>query len=668
MAKQRKIKSLSFEVIRNMSVILLVVNIIVICNIGYWVNYSVEKSEKQYMAEVISRISLELNSELQRYIDAVQGISVNAVVKEYLETIDDIGLKSNEPYDTAVRTELKIIANIFGENLLHIAVGSLNSNNVIDHEGGAGGAGFSLSSAIYYSAVTEQRTVISSAYTDTNTGRTVVSIAHPVFAENGSVTGVVVFDLLVEHLSYLLSSTSFGETGTSFVLDQNYSVLISPTGSTTASLGNSTYEGDDLQRELATPTGQIIKFSSDGVGRMGGISLIPNAGWYLVSAMDIADFQSRSLLIVGALSVMQLLLSFFGIVMCARFVHKKLMPIKLIQTYMHELSEGNLKSTLDFQSDDEMGALVEDIQNMVKTLFLYINHVSTTIGDFAQGHIFVSDDVEYIGDFRQVHDAMSEFVVLMTSSLQDLKRAVAEVGSGAVQISSGANILANGSQEQAVSVEELNQLISRVNDEISETATYSGKISKYAGNMTTEIMKNNDKMKSLATNVQEVKAHSDEVKRIIKVIEEVAFQTNILALNAAVEAARAGDSGRGFAVVADEVRNLSMRTSTAVQDTTKIITEMAVNVEMTTDLAQETSTGLQYIANEAQSFMDNMANISHSTSDQSNAISEIHKGIEQISEVVHQNAAISEESSASTEELSAQTEMMNLLIQKFRLH
>lgn len=667
--KKRKIKSLAWEMIMRITVMLVVINVFVIINIAYWVNYSVEKGETQYMEEVIARKSGEINNQLQRYIDAVLGISQNAIIQEYLDTVDTIGIvETHSQMEDLVREELNIVADIFDDTVLFVALGSVTSDNVIDHLNSMGGDGFSLKTRPYYNAITEERTVITEAYSDFKTNNTVVTIAHPVYGNSGNVSGVICLDVVVGKLSNILSDTTFGESGTTFLLDQNDSVLVHPEASQSVqNLSTSSFAGDQLLTELANPTGTIFRYDSNDTERMGAIVLIENTGWKLMSAMDVSEFQSRSFLIVGALSCLQIICFAIGIFLCGRFIHKKLTPIKLIQNYMSEISQGQLKSTLDYSSEDEMGALVDDIKSMVSTLFVYIGHVTETIHDFANGNIVVSHDVDYIGDFKPVMDSLDNFVYLMSNSLSELKWAVTEVGSGATQISTGANILASGSQEQAASVEELNQLISRVNQEIADTASYSGKISEYANNLTGDILKNNDKMKELAVNVQEIKEHSGEVKRIIKVIEEVAFQTNILALNAAVEAARAGESGKGFAVVADEVRNLSMRTSEAVQDTTRIITEMAIFVESSADLAQETSHDLQSIVNEAQGFVDNMANITHSTSDQSKAISEINQGIEQISNVVQQNSAISEESAAATEELTAQTDLMTDLITKFHL-
>lgn len=662
--KEKKVKSLSFEVVRNVSIMLILVNIFVIANIAYWVTFSVEKSERVYMTEVLTRISNEVNQEVQRYIDACQALASSALLIEYLETEDNVGhfvLKT--PSDLAVLEELSIPKKIFGDSVLYVSLGSVASDGCIDHEGGYGGPDFSVSTRPYYTAVTQNKTVVTEAYTDYQTGQSIVTIAHPIQGSNGAMIGLVAIDIYVSKLSTLMTSSSFGSSGSATLLDQNNSVLIASNTST----GSGSYSGAQLQQELANPSGNIIQYSSNGVTRMGGFSIIENTGWMLVTGVDVADFQARAKLIVGSLSCLQIFCFAFGVINSGRYIHKKLYPMKLIQDYMHEISIGNLSTSLDYTSDDEMGALVKDIQLMSDTLFTYINHIAKTIEDFAEGTISVNHHVKYHGDFEPIYNSMVRFEDLMSQSLHELKMAVEQVSTGSQQISSGTSVLAGGQQKQAANIQELNQLISKINVEITETANYSSKISSYAGNITGNILVNNDKMKVLAENVQSIKDHSDEVKRIIKAIEDVAFQTNILALNAAVEAARAGETGKGFAVVADEVRNLSLKTSEAVQDTTKIITEMTNFVEISTDLAHETSRDLQQVADESQSFVQNMANITTSTQDQSDAIQGIHDGILNISEVVHQNSAISEESAASTEELSAQAISMMELIEKFHV-
>ncbi len=665
---KKQSKSLTFDVIINITLMLVIVNIIVITNIAYWVSYSIEKGEKQYMSEVINRLSGEMEQQLQRYIDITVGVSGNAVVREYLSTMDDVGIVVDRPEDAVLANELQVVADLYGDTILHVFVGSIESDNVFNSEFQTGGAGFSLKNSDYFCSIAENRPVVTNAYTDAITGRTTVTIAYPVQGLSGTPVGLIALDVLVENISSFVTSTTFGESGTTYILDENNNVLVYPQSTGSAMNPNAvTFAGQELEAELANPTKKIIEYTRDGVRRLGGISSINNTNWKLVSAIDVSDFESRSRLVVGALTILQIICFIFGVIMNARFIRKKLSPVKLIQNYMHEISEGNLHSELEFSSNDEMGALVDDIRNMVRTLSAYITHISNTLSDFADGKIQVSNDVEYVGDFETIHVSMENFVDLMTDSLGQLKQSVAEVEQGTRNVSDGANTLASGSQEQASNIQDLNELIAKINDEIKETAVYSDKISDYASNLAKDILSNNDKMKHLAVNVQGIKDHSDEVKRIIKVIEEVAFQTNILALNAAVEAARAGQSGKGFAVVADEVRNLSMKTSDAVQDTTKIITEMAVFVETSTNLAHETSHDLQVVADNSKDFVANMASITRSTSDQSQAIEEINKGIDNISHVVHGNSAISEESAAATEELSSQAISMTKLIDKFRL-
>lgn len=662
-----KTKSLTFEMILHASCLLAIINILLIAFISYSVNYALELDEREYMTEIIENISRDIESELQRYIDAVQILAKNTVIIEYLETTTDIGLQNtNTTSEREMIQELKILSQVHKDAVYCVGIGSLESDGFIDYLDGALGANFSLSSRPYYNAITENRTTVSDAYTGYASGKYMVSIAHPIKNQQGTVLGLVCLDIYLDSLIENLSTTSFGASGTAFLVDNNFSLLAASAGISESDVASKVHS-ETFIRELENPTGEIIKFETDGDPRMGGITYIDNSNWILVASVSVDDFQDRTKSIVLFLGIVQFFSCFIMICLNGHYIYKKLSPIKLIQNYMHEISTGNLQSKLDYNSHDEMGALVEDIQHTSSVFFHYIHHISDTIHQFAQGNIQSSEEIDYIGDFKPIEHSIHNFIILMNQTLLDLKIAVDEVNTGAENLASGAMVLANGSQEQAASVKELSQLISKIDEDIQDTSLYSNKISTFAESLSQDIQENNNNMQTLAENVQSIKDHSNEVTRIIKAIEEVAFQTNILALNAAVEAARAGESGRGFAIVADEVRNLSLRTTQAVNETTKIITEMAIFVESSTDLAHLTSSDLEKISQKAEDFVKNMEHITKSSADQSHAISNIHLGIDDINSIIEQNSAISEESASLSEELSLQTIAMMEQINHFKL-
>lgn len=663
-------RSITWKVVGKMVMIMILVNAIVISCIAYWVNYIIVDGEKKYMSEVISRLSEQVDHNIEKYMDGPIGLSQNIIVKDFLTNTRNVGnypAPDNDNYNTVLQ-ELSILSQMYGDVILNVTIGSVESNNIIDHTGRHGGSNYLLSDTAFYSAITNNSVVVSDSYPEFQTGLTIFTIAAPVHSDTGEIVGLVGLDIDVEKISSFVTGTTFGATGTTFIIDKNDTMLVHPNSTLVGTtLTDGYFSGDSLLGELANPTGAIFEYDSNGIERLGGVAVINSSGWKLISAINVSEFQERSNSVITLLTALQVVCMMAIILICAFDFHKKLSPMKQIQQFMGEVAKGNLHTDLDFTSEDEMGDLVQDIRKTLKVLNTYVSHISSTMEDFGKGNFVLDYNVEYNGDFLPIFQSMEQFVSLISDSLRELKQSVREVDAGATQLAGGAQSLAVGATEQAASVEALKTLIASVNAEILETAKYSSRISGYAENISHDIAENDTKMQQLAVSVTEIKDLSDEVKRIIKAIEEVAFQTNILALNAAVEAARAGPSGRGFAVVADEVRALSMKTAEAVDDTTQIITNMATFIEASTDLAQETSSGLHRIVDEAQGFVSNMAKISHSTQDQSDTMSEIHEGIEHISNVVSQNSAVSEESAAASQQLSAQSTGMMHLIKKFQL-
>lgn len=684
-----KAVSISGKVIQKMAIIMVIVNIFVMGSLAYWVNYLVKTGEEKYMTEVIQRLSTEMSQNINRYEDAISVFSESVVLKSFLQeserlaTAAENGTSTEEfnPYAVGISSEglipvqqqegyglliqeMSILADLFSDTLLYVAVGSLHLDRCIDHLGGYSQENYDLSQQDYYVAVTENRLFISEAYTDQHTGQHIVSIAHPIHDDNGRAIGVVIFDVLVDKISTLVTTSSFGDTGNTYILDKNNGILVYPSNVSTT---NISFEGDDINREMSNPTGEIVHYTVNGTQRVGGMSSIQGTEWKVLSGMDLAEFTERGSFVVTMLTLMQIFCMLIIMASCAWDISKKLAPIKDIELFMGDVAEGSLHNTLEFRSYDEIGRLADNIQDTAKSLSTYVDHISGAMEQFGQGNFIFSHDVEYQGDFQGISQSMDQFVALMSGSLGRLQSAVHEVHSGAYQVSNAAQIVAKGSIEQAESVVLLNQRINEINDSIVGTAENSSKVSGDAQNISADLQTSNDKVINLVDSVMEIKDMSNEVKRIIKAIEEVAFQTNILALNAAVEAARAGESGKGFAVVADEVRNLSMKTSEAVLDTTKIINNMATVISSGTDLAQDASRDLQQVVNAVGRFVDSIGDISLSAQGQAEAIVEINQGIDRISDVVNQNSAVSQEAAAASEELSTQSTFMLDLIQKFNL-
>ncbi|WP_405751471.1 methyl-accepting chemotaxis protein, partial [Anaerovibrio slackiae] len=229
------------------------------------------------------------------------------------------------------------------------------------------------------------------------------------------------------------------------------------------------------------------------------------------------------------------------------------------------------------------------------------------------------------------------------------------------------NTLADGAARQASSVEELSASIAEINAQIGTMAGNAG----CAAGVTAEVRNNsqqgNEKMAQMVAAMENIETSSKDISKIIKTIDEIAFQTNILSLNAAVEAARAGQHGKGFAVVAEEVRNLAGRSAKAARETTEIIEESLHRVEAGTRLANETAAALQTINQEIDQVAGLVQEIAESSERQQRAMDMLDKGVKQVANVVQANSATAEESASASQQLSAQAELLQESVKGFRL-
>ncbi len=352
-----------------------------------------------------------------------------------------------------------------------------------------------------------------------------------------------------------------------------------------------------------------------------------------------------------------------------RLTNLILVPVRKLEEVMKEVVKGNLSADVEYDSKDEFGEMATYMHEMttgVATIIKDIERILTAMagGDFSARS---ADRSSYIGDYKKILQAMIGIKAALNTTMTTLNQSADQVASGSDQVSSGAQALSQGATEQASSVEELAASINDISNRINENAHGAETASKKS-DMVSEIAgEGNRRMQDMLSAMADISNSSGEIGKIIKTIEDIAFQTNILALNAAVEAARAGSAGKGFAVVADEVRDLASKSAEASKNTAVLIENSLAAVENGRRIADETAGALEKVVSGIQEATDMMDSIARASREQADAITQITVGIDQISSVVQTNSATSEESAAASEELSSQAQIMKDLVRKFKL-
>ena len=376
-------------------------------------------------------------------------------------------------------------------------------------------------------------------------------------------------------------------------------------------------------------------------------------------------YRDATILQIGVMVIIFIIGTYFSVII----IRGIKLPIFEIENAASRMAQGDLDVEISYTSKDELGVLSKQMRELIRKLQVIIDDENKFLARMANGDFTVDSicEDEYIGGFHPLLVSFRAIADKLNHTILQISQSSAQVASGSNQVSGGAQALSQGATEQASSVEELSASINEISMKVQQNAEYAHQANDMAGTVGNEMQKSNQKMQEMIQAMNNISACSDEISKIIKTIEDIAFQTNILALNAAVEAARAGSAGKGFAVVADEVRNLAGKSAEASKNTSVLIENSLKAVENGTLIADETAASLLNTVKGVEEVAGIISQISEASGNQAEAIAQITLGIDQISGVVQTNSATAEESAAASQELSNQSQLMKDLVGMFRL-
>lgn len=643
---------------------LLIVIIPLVIMGGYAINSNYQSSMKHTLENLSSSVSIAAER-IKWEMKAVQNVAIETGGKTAFTV---------EGYATAAeqQTLLDSIAKGYG----------FERGNFINKDG-IGLDGSDYNDREYFRQAMMGKPFVSDPLVSKITGKITIIIAAPVW-ENGvygsNAIGCVYFVPNEEFLNDIVRGLADND-GSAYVLNKN-GICIANRDADKVKDGLSYIElsaSDAGYKDIAEVHKKMTKgesgnanFTFKGASTVISYTPIPDSdGWSLAIQYPARNFMMETYIIEVVVLVL-ILVSVICSVVSANIMGKRIgSPVSACSDRLKKLSDGDLRTPVpEVHTKDETEILSNSARTLVNDMNSIIGDMSYMLSAMAGGDFAVRPrlpEESYKGDFHALYDAVNEITRRLNSTLSQINISADQVSNGSDQVSGGAQSLSQGATEQASSVEELAASIKTIENKVIETTSHCEEGRTLVMETVEYIEKASREMDSLTVAMQDISGAASEIGKIIKTIEDIAFQTNILALNAAVEAARAGEAGKGFAVVADEVRNLASKSADASHDTSKYIERTIKAVEHGTQITAATSEAVSEVEARSSNVKNIVDNIAAASEEQADMVRQITGGIEQISSTVQTTSATAEESAAASEQLSGQAQSLKNLVGGFKL-
>ena len=620
---------------------------------------------------VYMQMSKELLVKSEEILEATMGETVQAWLNRNL-TMLEVQRDTIEYQDMSASDIMRYVKYAAGQNEsfpagMYVAL----ANGMIYHSSFVPGSDYDpLAKTWYKDGLRSENFMVGDVYLDEASNTYVVGVSGVLRDRNGQARGVAAADVSLESISRIVRNITVEDTGGIFLVDTRTDTIIGHRDNNIAG------------QKLSQLSGGMYRYASEQIkaGKTGltvydntyiQVQSIPDCDWVAVAYVSrgevLAELLQLTMAMLGVALVAVAAVILLVIIQVRRIIGR---PVKELNQAATCIAQGDLDQTIRYHSRDELGDLADSFNHVTLRLrdyVSYINEISSTLHEIAGGNLTFTLKHDYAGEFSKIKISLEEISYSLNNAMGQLQSASRDVAAGAEQVSSGAMTLSQGSAEQAAEVDTLASHINSVSESIQQVALGAQKANGISQEVKTGLLESNEKMQYMTGVIQKISDNSVEIHKIVKTIEDIAFQTNILALNAAVEAARAGTAGKGFAVVADEVRALASKSSEAAQETSVLLSQTVTSMDEGVHAAQDTAQSMMAVANRADEMSNLITGIADYTKEQAENTAEITHGIEQISTVVQNNVSTAEASAAASEELSGQASMLKELVARFRL-
>ncbi len=562
------------------------------------------------------------------------------------------------------------------------AMHNFQRGNVIGLDGVSIFDGKDYSDREYVQQAMEGKIYVSEPLISKITGELSIMVAAPLYdggVYGSSIVGVVYFVPRETFLNDIVSAIQVGENSRAYMINKSGSTIADITLDTiTVQNIEAEAESDSSLQELADIHGDMRQgnvgfgeYTSGERKMFAAYAPVKDTdGWSLAVTAPQLNYlaSTRDAMVINiAVMIIAVLVSVAIALVLAVSISK---PMKACSDRMKLLVEGDISTPMPkITSRDETGMLARSTASLVEGLSVVISDISFLLNELANQNLDVRTRHEevYVGSFRDILSSMRNMKTELNNAMRQVNYSAGQVSGASDQLSASAQMLSQGTTEQASAVQELAARINEISEQAKSTAGGAMDVRSKTHRAGEEVSLCNQKMQNLVEAMERIQSSSNEIEKILKTIDDIAFQTNILALNAAVEAARAGSAGKGFAVVAEEVRNLAGKSAQAAQNTSVLIAHSTEAVHTGTEAAQSTADILLGVVESIQDVVDSIDSIATVSNEQSDAVRQVSEGISQISDVVQNNSATAEEGAAASEQLSAEASSLKQLVGQFTL-